>query len=311
MATKKNLIIILALCLLVATMLSPILITTAKAQSAVTVGEWALDEVKPSDSTTITLDSTGTNTAILAGKPEPTLVEGKYDKAIQFNGENAIYVPVKLVIGFPPMSEPMYLPISPNLEIQEYIKIDAWINVPGYKNATYNNIVVKCNHPDQACAWQNATRVLGLALRAGTPSNNEEYIEGALSGFIMTENGGFNEIVTTQPITLNEWINVQFTRTTTGMHLYIDGKEQTVKVLQGSQNPAGKIQNGTEYYFGHDSYATIDNVKIMDLAPADVTQNAFDIGPNMVIVIIVVSLIFAIAWLMRRAIQLWIIKPKI
>jgi hypothetical protein len=292
-------------------MLSPILITTAKAQSVVTVGEWALDEVKPSDSTTITLDSTGANAAILAGKPEPTLVEGKYDKAIQFNGENAIYVPIKFVIGFPPMSEPMYLPISPNLEIQQYIKIDAWINVPGYKNATYNNIVVKCNHPDQACAWQNATRVLGLALRAGTPSNKEEYSEGALSGFIMTENGGFNEIVTTQPITLNEWINVQFTRTTTGMHLYIDGKEQTVKVLQGSQNPAGNILNGTEYYFGHDSLATIDNVKITDLAPADAIENAFDIGPNMVIVIIFVSLIFAVAWLLRRAIQLWIIKPKI
>jgi hypothetical protein len=311
MAMKKNLIKILTLCLMVATILSPILLTTVKAQSAVAVGEWALDEVKPSGSTTITVDSTGVNTAILAGKPEPTLVDGKFDKAIQFNGDNAIYVPIKFVIGFPPMPEPMYLPISPNLDIQKYIEIDAWINVPGYKNATYNNIIVKCNHPDQACAWQNATRVLGLALRAGTPSNGEEYVKGALSGFIMTENGGFNEIVTTQPITLNEWTNVQFTRTTTGMHLYIDGKEQTVKVLQGSQNPAGNILNGTEYYFGHDSLATIDNVKITDLAPASATENAFDIGPNMVIVIIFVSLIFAVAWLLRRAIQLWIIKPKI
>jgi hypothetical protein len=209
------------------------------------------------------------------------------------------------------MSEPMYLPISPNLDIQQYVQINAWINVPGYKNATYNNIIVKCNHPDQACAWQNTTRILGLALRAGTPSNGEEYVEGALSGFIMTESSGFNEIVTTQPIPLNEWINVQFTRTTTGMHLYIDGKEQTVKVLQGNQHPAGNILNGTEYYLGHDSLATIDNVKITDLAPTGATENAFDIGPNMVIVIIVVSLIFAVAWLLRRTIQLWIIKPKI
>ena len=292
-------------------MLSSILLTTVKAQSAVTVGEWALDEVKPSDSTTITVDSTGLNNGIIVGKPEPTIVEGKYGKAMHFNGDNAIYVPIKFIIGFPPMPEPMYLPISPNLDIQQYVQINVWINVPGYKDATYNNIIVKCNHPDQACAWQNTTRILGLALRAGTPSNGEEYVEGALSGFIITENGGFNEIVTTQPIPLNEWINVQFTRTTTGMHLYIDGKEQTVKVLQGSQHPIGNILNGTEYYLGHDSLATIDNVKITDLAPADTTENAFDIGPNMVIVIIFVSLIFAVAWLLRRAIQLWIIKPKI
>ena len=311
MAIKKNLIKMLTLCLLVATMLSPTLLTTAKAQSAVTVGEWALDEVKPSGSTTITVDSTGVNTGILAGKPEPTLVDGKYGKAIQFNGENAIYIPIKFIIGFPPMPEPMYLPISPNLDIQKYFQIDAWINVAEYTNATYNNIIVKCNHPDQACAWQNTIRILGLALRAGTPSNGEEYVEGALSGFIMTESSGFNEIVTTQPIPLNEWINVQFTRTTTGMHLYIDGKEQTVKVLQGSQHPVGKILNGTEFYLGHDSLATIDNVKITDLAPVGATENAFDIGPNMVFVIIVVSLIFAVAWLLRRTIQLWIIKPKI
>jgi len=48
-----------------------------------------------------------------------------------------------------------------------------------------------------------------------------------------------------------------------------------------------------------------------DVCPADAIENAFDIGPNMVIVIIFVSLIFAVAWLLRRAIQLWIIKPKI
>ena len=57
-------------------------------------------------------------------------------------------------------------------------------------------------------------------------------------------------------------------------------------------------------------YATIDEVKIQDLEPP-VAENAFDIGPNMVIVIIAVSLIFAVAWLLRRAIQLWIIRPKI
>jgi hypothetical protein len=94
------------------------------------------------------------------------------------------------------------------------------------------------------------------------------------------------------------------------MYLYLNGEEQTVKVLHGSQNPQGNIVNGTELYFGHDSLASIDEVKIQDLEPP-IAENAFDIGPNMVIVIIAVSLIFAVAWLLRRAIQLWIIRPKI
>jgi len=309
MAIKKNILQMLTLGLLVVTMLSPILLATTQAESSTTVGEWKLDEIKTSGSTEITPDSTGVNNGILAGAEHPTLVKGQFGNAIKFNGENAIYVPVKFIVGFPPMDEPMYIPISPNLDIQKYFTIDAWINVPGFKNATYNNIVVKCNHPDQAAAWQNTTRILGLAIRAGTPGNGEEYVEGALSGFLMTETGGFNEIVTTQPIPLNTWIEVEFTRTPSGMHLYVNNEEQTVKVLEGTQNPSGNILNGTEYYFGHDSYATIDNVKIVDLDPY--SENSFDIGPNIMIAVITVSIIFAVAWLLRRAIQLWIIKPKI
>jgi hypothetical protein len=293
-------------------MLSPILLSTVCAQSSgVTVGQWALDEIKPSGSSTITPDSAGVNAGILAGETKPELVDGKFDKALKFDGENAVYVPIKFVVGFPPMPRPMYVPISPNLDIQKYIQINAWINVPDLKNVTYNNIVIKADHPDQACAWQNTTRVLGLAVRAGTPENGEQYVTGALSGFVLTDDGGFNEIVTNDPIPFNQWLNVEFTRTVTGIHLYIDGHEQTVTVISGTQNPAGKIVNGTEYYFGHDSYANIDNVKITDLSPSDPSESAFDIGPNIMIVIIVVSVIFAVAWLLRRAIQLWIIKPKI
>ncbi len=309
MSQKKTIARMLTVCLIVATMLSPVLLATVQAESSTVVGEWKLDETKTSGSTEVTPDQTGVNNGILAGAEHPTLVQGQFGNAMKFNGENAIYVPVKFVVGFPPMDEPMYVPISSNLDIQEYFTLDAWINVSSFTNATYNNIVVKCNHPDQACAWQNTTRVLGLALRGGVPSSGEDYVEGALSGFVMTESGGFNEIVTTQPIPLNTWIEVQFTRTVTGMHLYINNQEQTVKVLEGSQNPTGNVLNGTEYYFGHDSYATIDNVKITDLAPN--TESSFDIGTNMMIVIIAVSVIFAVAWLLRRAIQLWIIRPKI
>jgi hypothetical protein len=309
MANPKVTLRIFTFCLLAAVLLSPVLLATAQAENSVTVGEWKLDETEISGSTETTPDQTGVNNGILAGAEHPVLVEGYQGNALRFSGENAIYIPIKFVVGFPPMDEPMYVPISTNLDIEQYFTVNAWIYVPSLTEATYNNIIVKCDHPDQACAWQNTTRVLGLAVRAGTPESGEDYLQGALSGFLMTESGGFNEIVTTQPIPLNTWIEVQFTRTVSGMHLYINNQEQTVKVLHGTQNPTGKILAGTEYYIGHDSHATIDNVKLTDLSPN--TENSFDIGPNIMVLVIVVSLIFAVAWILRRAIQLWIIRPKI
>jgi hypothetical protein len=313
MAQKNSTTKILVVCLLTITLLSPIFITYTTAQSnGITVGEWSMDQIKPSDSGTITPDSTGVNHGILAGEIEPALVDGKYDKALTFNGKNAVYVPIKFVVGFPPMSQPMYVPISQNLDIQKYVHISAWVYVPSLYDATYNHIVTKCTHPDQACDWQNTIRLMGLSIRAGTPENGEQYVQGALSGYVMTDNDDFNEIITTQSVPLNQWIKIEFRRDNTGMHLYLNGNEQTTTVLHGVQNPSGNILNGTEYYFGHDSLTTLDNIKITDLSPqANITENNFDIGPNIMIAIIAVALIFAIAWLLRRAIQLWIIRPKV
>jgi hypothetical protein len=308
----KSLVKVLIFCLFAASALSPILCTGVKAQNnGVTVGHWPLSQVQPSGYSVITPDSTGVNPGIVAGTPQPALVDGKFGKAMQFNGNNFVYIPIKFVVGFPPMAQPMYIPVSQNLDIQKYIDISAWINVPGYKNATYNNILVKCNHPDQAAAWQNTTRVLGLAVRAGTPAIGENCVQGALSGFALTDNGGFNEIVTTQPVPLNQWIQVELTRTSTGLHLYINGYEQNVDVLHGTENPQGNIVNGTEYYIGHDGLATIQDVTIVDLDPPQVAEAAFDIGSNIMILVIVVALTFAVAWVLRRVIQLWLIRPKL
>jgi hypothetical protein len=309
MTESKCKLKIVMISILVTIILSIPFMTVVNAQSSgVTVGHWPLDEVKSSGYSTITPDAESVNAGTVAGDPAPLLVEGKFDKAMKFNGENFVYVPIKFVVGFPPTPQLIYMQISPNLDVQKYIAVEAWINVSEFKNVTYNNIVVKCDHPDQACDWQNTIRVLGLSIRAGALENG--VVEGALSGFVLTDSDGFNEIVTTESIPLNQWINVEFTRTSTGMHLYIDGYEQTVNVISGVQNPKGNIVNGTEYYFGHDGLATIDEVSIIDLSPPDISEDAFDIGPNMMIVIIVVAVVFAVAWLLRRAIQLWLIRPK-
>ena len=292
--------------------MSPILLTSVKAQNSGTVvGSWPLSEVQASGYNMVTPDKTGVNSGIVAGTTQVTLVDGKFGKAMQFDGQNFVYIPIKFIVGFPPTPQPIYIPISPKLDIQKYFDIVAWINIPGYKNATYNNILVKANHPDQAAAWQNTTRVLGLAIRAGTPENNENYVQGALSGFVLTDNEEFNEIVTTQPVPLNQWVQVEFSRTSSGMHLYVNGYGQSVDVLHGVENPQGSIVNGTEYYIGHDGLATIQDVILTDLSPPKASDAAFDVGPNIMIVIIVVSVVFAIAWLLRRLIQLWLIRPRV
>ena len=286
----------LMLALLLASMLSMVLVIPVKAQYAVdshTVALWHFDEVT-------TPDATGNIAGILGGSPAPTLIEGKVGNALSFNGHNFVYVP-----------------ISPSLDISAEITIEAWINVNAFKNVTYNNIVVKCTRA--GLEWQTVTRLCGLAVKAGLPENGIAVPQGALSGFVYTDTGHFNEIVTTDPvIPLNQWIHVAFTRSlTTGMHLYVNGEEKKAKVTYGVQNPTGSIIKGTELYIGHDAEIIIDEPCISNIAlePSQLLSNIalqsqilmseIDIGPNLLVAVAIVAVTFAIAWVLRRVIQTW------
>jgi hypothetical protein len=95
------------------------------------------------------------------------------------------------------------------------------------------------------------------------PQNAGSPPQGALRGYVLTQNGVLNEIDTKQSVPLNQWIHVVFTRSlTTGMHIYINGQEQQVQVSSGIANPAGPIQRQTEIYIGHDSITNIDQLQI-------------------------------------------------
>ncbi|PVX26048.1 MAG: hypothetical protein CW716_06870 [Candidatus Bathyarchaeum sp.] len=268
-----------------------------------TVGLWHLDELEPNDYMVTTPDALGYNHGTVGG--EPSLVEGKFDKALDFNQGSFVYVPIRFLVGFPPTPEPTYIPISPNLDIQKELKIEAWINVKEFTNATYNNIVVKVTRTGPEI--EDVTRVFGLAVK---PSPEQDG-KGVLSGCVFTDSSGFNEILTIEPVvSLNQWMNVAFTRTSTGMHLYVNGEEQNVKAIEGVQNPVGSIINGTEVYIGHDSEVIIDEVKISDLAPEEVLSAQIDIGNNTLIAIVVAVVVFATAWVLRKFIQTWVIYSK-
>jgi len=302
----------LMLTLLLTGILSMAFAAPVKAQGSNTMGLWHLNEVLPNGYNEITPDATGQNPGTLVAAPTtPKLVEGKFDKALQFDGNNGVYVPIRFLVGFPPSPQPIYIPISTSLDIPKEIKIEAWINVQGLKNVTYNIIVVKCNRIDSTT--QNVTRVYGMAVKAGLSQNGYAVPKGTLSGFVYTDTGGFNEIVTTASVVpLNTWIHVAFTRSlATGMHIYVNGVEQSVKAIYGTQNPTGSIIDGTELYFGHDAEITIDEIQISNLAPeAQTVASQIDIGPNILVAVIVVSVVFAAAWLLRKAIQMWVIRSR-
>ncbi|MGD0204591.1 MAG: NosD domain-containing protein [Candidatus Bathyarchaeia archaeon] len=224
-------------------------------------GSWSFGSVEPNG---VTPDATGNNPAILGnetgtystlvtalgGEWSPAkLVEGKFGEALYFSGDSYAYVPA-----------------SPSLTIPADITIDAWIKVNQFKDVTYNNIVIEFVSTTTEYPI-TATRILGLAINGVAPSNSTSPTLGVLRGYVTTDTGGFNEIDTTQPLSLNEWYHVAFTRSTqTGMHIYVNGVEQNVTVFAGTQNPTGSIEPTTGLYFGHDSISTLEDVQILNVA---------------------------------------------
>ncbi len=217
-----------------------------------TVASWQFDEVLPNG---VTPDQTGNNPAVYGPatwnvSSGRVLVEGKSGKALSFNGTDYDYVAV-----------------SPSLDLQNEITIDAWVYVKEFKNnVSYNNIVVDC-----ARSIGLPSRVWGFAIN-GDPSNSSVPV-GVLRGFILDKAGTLNEIATTATLPLNQWMHVVFTRSlTAGMHIFINDTEQNVQVTSGVQNPTEPIQLGNEIYIGHDSITTLDAVSISNFANQPVPQ---------------------------------------
>ena len=213
------------------------------------VASWSFDDIEPDGNVP---DATGNNPASM-GQTQgnlsftPVQVEGKFGKALSFNGETYVSVPA-----------------TPKLEITSEITIDAWVNVQEFKNVAYNNIFVEAIRGTASLP----VRVVGLAVCGLSAKNNTVVPQGALIGSLYTQTGELNEIATTEPVMKpNQWTHVVFTRSqTTGMHIYVNGEEQTVNVTSGTASPTGSIKRANEIYIGHDSIAIIDDVSLRNCA---------------------------------------------
>ena len=213
------------------------------------VSLWHFDEVKPNN---LTVDAMGCNDGFLVAAAgnvifTPSLVKGKFGNALSFDGWAYVYVPA-----------------SPSLEIKGEITFDAWIYMNEFKNVTYNNVVIQSVRENKNLP----NRIAGLAVNGVEPTDSTSPSIGALRGYVVTDTEGLNEIVTTEPVIhLKEWTHVVFTRSlTSGMHLYVNGKEEAVRVTEGTQNPTGNIKRSTYLYIGHDSNTLIDELSISNTA---------------------------------------------
>jgi hypothetical protein len=105
------------------------------------------------------------------------------------------------------------------------------------------------------------------------PQNSSQPLQGALRGFFLDDKGVFNEIATTKAVVpLNQWLHVVFVRSfSSGMHIYVNGEEAQVEVTSGSQNSPNSIARGNEFYIGHDSLSTIDELSVSTSAVPQTT----------------------------------------
>ena len=219
------------------------------ARSGDVAGSWSFQTVGPNG---VTPDATGNNPAVFGSDFSnvsyiPEQVAGKQGKALYFNGLAYAYVPV-----------------SPSLLTPNDLTIEAWVYMNQYKNVTYSNIVIEAL---TVASSFYPNRTAGLAINGFVVNGSSSPELGALRGYVTTDTGGFNEIDTTTPLSLNTWYYVVFTRSTqTGMHLYVNGVEQKVTVFAGVQNPNGSIVAPTVIYLGHDSISTQEDVQILSSA---------------------------------------------
>jgi len=208
------------------------------------IASWSFNTVQDN---LVTPDSEGNNPAVLGSETAvynytPAQVPSKFGYALNFTGN-------------------VYAAVHPSLSLEtpNEFTIDAWINLQEIKpDIAYNNIFIEAVRTIAALP----TRTLGLAINGQIPENTSSPAIGALRGYVLTSTG-LNEIDTINAVPFNTWVHVVFTRSeSTGMHIYVDGKEQAVMVTSGTANPSGPIQRSTDIYIGHDATVAIDELKI-------------------------------------------------
>ncbi|HET7444948.1 MAG TPA: LamG-like jellyroll fold domain-containing protein [Solirubrobacterales bacterium] len=172
-----------------------------------------------------TKDVAGTHTGTIAW---PQWVEGKYGKALQFNGDG----------------ECVTVPNSADLQLNGPLTLSAWV-MPF--NTTQRAPVI----------FKEATGFYGYSLFYGALEHS-----GYVQGYIADKVESGAEVESPSKLTANTWANVAMTSDGTTLRLYINGTQVDSGPAVKAMESKGPLQIGcssmwTEYFEGK-----IDNVRI-------------------------------------------------
>jgi streptogramin lyase len=170
----------------------------------------------------------------------PTWVEGKYGKALSFNGTSSCVT----------------VPNSADLQLSGAFSLEAWIKPTN--NTQWAPLIFK-----------EAENFYGYSLFFGA------FEAGHLQGYIANESWQYTEVESPEKLTANTWAHVAMTSDGTTLKLYVNGKQIDSAPARAAMESKGPLQIGCAKNFGEYFSGTIDNVRLYNraLSAAEVEAN--------------------------------------
>ena len=161
----------------------------------------------------------------------PSWVEGKYGKALSFNGTSSC----------------VSVPSMVDLQLRGPFTLEAWV-----KPAT-----VQQGAP---IFFKESGGFYGYSLFFGA------FEEGHIEGFVAETGGAWSEVDSPEKLSANAWANVALTFDGTNLHLYINGKQVDSGASKAALESKGPLLIGCAKNFGEYFKGTIDNVRVYSRA---------------------------------------------
>jgi Concanavalin A-like lectin/glucanases superfamily len=189
------------------------------------IASWALDET----SGTTTKDSTGNgHTGTVTS---PSWVEGKYGKALSFNGTSSC----------------VSVPNTTDLQLKGPFTLETWVKPSTLKQGA-------------PIFFKESEGFYGYSLFFGA------FTEGHVEGFIAEPEYAWSEVESPEKLAANAWAHLALTFDGTNMRLYVNGKQVDSGPAKAALESKGPLLIGCAKNFGEYFKGTIDNVRVYSRA---------------------------------------------
>jgi sugar lactone lactonase YvrE len=194
---------------------------------------YAFDETSGTSAKDAAGSHTGTVTA-------PSWVEGKFGKALAFNGTSSC----------------VSVPNSVDLQLSGSFTIEAWVNPTTVKQGA-------------PIFFKEAESFYGYSLFFGA------FEEGHVEGFIADKSQNYTEVESPGKLAVNTWTHVSMTSDGTTFRLYVNGSQVDTGSAKAAAESNGPLLIGCAKNFGEYFNGKIDNIRIYPraLSAAEVETN--------------------------------------